>query len=53
MDMFDDPGYVHALLDYTSRVARRMTELYIDAGMDVIAYVDPLISQISPRTFRT
>jgi len=53
MDMFDDPGYVHALLAYTSRVARRMTELYIDAGMDVIAYVDPLISQISPRTFRT
>lgn len=53
MDMFDDPEYVTALLDYATRVARRMSDLYIDAGMDVIAYVDPLVSQISPRTFAT
>jgi uroporphyrinogen decarboxylase len=51
MDMFDDPAYVRALLAYATRVAERMTDLYIDAGMDVIAYVDPLVSQISPRTF--
>jgi uroporphyrinogen decarboxylase len=28
-----------------------MAELYIAAGMDVIAVVDPLVSQIAPRTF--
>ena len=26
-----------------------MCEMYIDAGMDVIAVVDPLISQVSPK----
>ncbi len=51
MDMFDDPAYVKALLGYCTRVARRMADLYQDAGMDVIAFVDPLVSQISPRTF--
>ena len=29
----------------------RMADLYMDAGMDVIAVVDPLVSQISPRHF--
>jgi uroporphyrinogen decarboxylase len=29
----------------------RMIEYYIDAGMDVIAVVDPLVSQISPKHF--
>jgi uroporphyrinogen decarboxylase len=51
MDMFDDPAYVTELMSYATRVAERMTDLYIEAGMDVIAYVDPLVSQISPRTF--
>jgi uroporphyrinogen decarboxylase len=51
MDMFDDPAYLIALLEYATCVAERMSDLYIEAGMDVIAYVDPLVSQISPRTF--
>lgn len=51
MDMFDDEEYVHDLLGYCMRVAKRMAELYIDAGMDVIAVVDPLISQISANHF--
>lgn len=51
MDMFDDPAYVGELVGYCAQVARRMTDLYLDAGMDVIAIVDPLVSQISPRTF--
>lgn len=48
MDMFDDPDYVHALLDYTTRVGEAMSRYYVDAGADVIAAVDPLVSQISP-----
>ena len=26
-----------------------MSKMYIDAGMDVIAVVDPLVSQVSPK----
>ena len=52
MDTFDHPDYVHALLAYTRDVALRMAELYLAAGMDVIAVVDPIVSQISPRTFK-
>lgn len=51
MDMFMDPDYVHQLIGYTSKVTRRIAEYYMEAGMDVIAIVDPLVSQISPQHF--
>lgn len=51
MDMFDDDEFVHNLLTYCCRVACRMADYYIEAGMDVIAVVDPLISQISTDHF--
>lgn len=51
MDMMLNPEYVHALLDYTKDVAVAVSEMYIAAGMDIIAAVDPLVSQISPRHF--
>jgi uroporphyrinogen decarboxylase len=51
MDMFDDPDYVSRLLDFTRQVAERMAEYYVEAGADVIAVVDPLVSQISPEHF--
>ncbi len=51
MDMFDDEEYVEKLMDYTTEVCKAMAKLYIDAGMDVIAVVDPLVSQISPDHF--
>ncbi len=51
MDMYDDPDYVVRLLDYCTDVAIAMADHYIGAGMDVLASVDPLISQISPDTF--
>jgi uroporphyrinogen decarboxylase len=52
MDMFDHPDELKELLAYTSSVAMRIANYYITAGMDVIAIVDPLVSQISPRHFR-
>jgi uroporphyrinogen decarboxylase len=52
MDMFDHPDFMHALVDYSSAVALRMASLYQEAGMDVIAVVDPLVSQVSPRHFK-
>jgi uroporphyrinogen decarboxylase len=52
MDMFDDPDYVHNLLTYTTEVCKTMADHYGDAGADVIAAVDPLVSQISPDHFQ-
>ncbi|MGN0493012.1 MAG: uroporphyrinogen decarboxylase family protein [Acutalibacteraceae bacterium] len=51
IDMFDDEEYVKNLLSFCTDVAKRMSELYIEAGMDVIAVVDPLLSQISSDHF--
>ncbi len=51
MDMVLDPEYVNQLLAYTCRVSMQMADYFIDAGMDVVAVVDPLISQISPDHF--
>lgn len=53
LDTVDDPEFLHALINYTSDVAVRMAYHYIEAGMDVIALVDPVTSQISPHTFKT
>ena len=52
MDSFDDPDFLRELLDYTSSVAVCMAALYQEAGMDVIAVVDPLVSQVSPKHFK-
>jgi len=51
MDMFDRPDYLLALIGYCTNVVQRMAEFYTQAGMDVIAVVDPLVSQISPKHF--
>ena len=51
MDTIDNRDYLSDLLAYTSKVAQEMARLYVEAGMDVIAVVDPVISQISPRMF--
>ena len=40
MDMFDDEDYVKDLLGFCADCAKA---LYLDAGMDVIAVVDPLL----------
>jgi len=50
-DMRKDPDYVIQLASYCAEYAQKMAELYINAGMDVIAVVDPLVSQISPKVF--
>ena len=51
MDMFDDEDYVKELLAYCTECGKRMSDMFIDAGMDVIAVVDPLVSQISSAHF--
>ena len=51
MDMFDRKEYLVRLLAYCTSVVMRMADFYHEAGMDVIAVVDPLVSQISPKHF--
>lgn len=52
MDMIEEPEYTRELLAYTSSVVKKVTDFYLEAGMDVIGIVDPLVSQISPRHFK-
>ncbi|WKY48762.1 uroporphyrinogen decarboxylase family protein [Eubacteriaceae bacterium ES3] len=49
MDIISDPEYVKELVNFCAEVNMAMAQYYIDAGMDVIAVVDPLISQVSPK----
>ncbi len=49
MDMVTDAPYVKELVNFCAQVAIAMSRMYIEAGMDVIAVVDPLVSQISPK----
>ena len=48
-DMVYEPAYVKDLVNFCSQVAIQMSRMYIEAGMDIIAVVDPLVSQISPQ----
>lgn len=52
MDMIMNPDYVHKLLAYCNEVSKTLAGYFIEAGMDVVAAVDPLISQISPDHFK-
>lgn len=51
MDMYDDDKYTKQLLDFCNEVGKKVSEYYIEAGMDIIAVVDPLVSQISSNHF--
>lgn len=51
MDLFDEDENVPVLLSYCAEIAKRMVDAYVEAGIDVIAVVDPMISQIGPEHF--
>ncbi len=51
MDMKKNPDQVVELMNYVTDNAIRMIDFYAETGMDVIAPVDPLVSQISPKNF--
>jgi uroporphyrinogen decarboxylase len=47
--MFDTPEKVRSLVERCGEIGRRVAASYIEAGCDVIAVVDPMLSQISPE----
>lgn len=51
MDLIRNKDYAEKLLDYARKVCEAMALYYIQAGMDIIAVVDPVVSQISTRHF--
>ena len=51
LDLVTNPKYAVELLSYTSQVTKHISKYYIEAGMDIIAVVDPVVSQISPTMF--
>lgn len=52
MDMKKNPEYVQELMTYCTGIGIRMADYYAECGVDVIAPVDPLVSQISPKHFQ-
>lgn len=48
-DIIKDPKYVKELVEFCAEVSIKMSEYYIDAGMDIIAVVDPLVSQLAAK----
>ena len=50
-DMKKNPEYVKKIMDYCTENGLRMIDYYAEAGMDIVAPVDPLVSQISPKAF--
>lgn len=53
MDLIIDEDHVRNLMSFCTEVCFKMIDYYTFAGMDVIAIVDPLVSQISPNHFNT
>ena len=50
-DMLDEPEEVEELMSFCDKVVKEMARMYIEAGVDIIALVDPMTSQISPDSF--
>lgn len=53
MKMFEKPDEVHNLMKFCTGMAKFMSGNYIESGCDVIAMVDPMVSQIDPLSFET
>ncbi len=51
MQMYDCPDYVKAVVAYCAAVGKKAAAAYLENGADVVAVVDPMVSQISPEHF--
>lgn len=51
-DMVDEPDDMKELMAFCQAVCIQTADMYLDAGVDIIAVVDPMTSQISPDNFR-
>ncbi|MGF1448571.1 MAG: uroporphyrinogen decarboxylase family protein [Opitutales bacterium] len=51
LDMYDAEDDVDVLLRHCAQVGQVTAQAYLEAGADVVAVVDPMVSQISPEHF--
>jgi len=51
-EMIEEPELVEELLQFCTEVAKSFASMYAQTGIAVIAVVDPMTSQISPRHFK-
>lgn len=49
--MVKNPDEVAEVFEFCSQVCKAMAEMYLKRGVEVIAIVDPMTSQISPQMF--
>jgi len=49
--MIKKPDEVHEVMAFCSRVCRDISRMYLERGVEIIAVVDPMTSQISPEFF--
>ncbi len=50
-NMVDEPELVRELMAFCQKVGEAVSDMYIESGVDIIAVVDPMTSQISPKDF--
>jgi len=53
MKLMMEPDYIHELMQFTTKVSQFMAEEYIKAGVDIVAIVDPMTSQVDTDSFET
>ncbi|MBP1764773.1 MAG: hypothetical protein H6Q65_1831 [Firmicutes bacterium] len=51
-EMIEEPEEIEKLIEFCTLVGKDLSRMYAEAGVDVIAVVDPMTSQISPRSFK-
>lgn len=51
-DCIEKPDDARAILEFATGVAVKMAEWYQETGVDAVAVVDPMTSQISPRHYK-
>jgi uroporphyrinogen decarboxylase len=52
MGMFDCPDRIKQILDFCAETGKRMSEIFIKHGCDIIAVVDPMTTRSAPSSSR-
>lgn len=50
MDIIMYPDYAKQMMEFCVEVCNTLSDYYVEAGMEIIAIVDPVLSQISPKS---
>lgn len=50
-EMMDEPEAIVELMSFCLEVCKKTAKMYMEAGVDIVAVVDPMVSQISPDNF--